>query len=114
LKGVRGQTQQHLNQIRTIHLQLNVFREGLDEELMLSDAGMEFQKLPKIGEDLVDAHLRGCRGIFAEKTEIPPRNVDAVSELPGDSCQSILDDFQVLACQGGCATDSLADDLDKT
>src|SRR5207244_1838428 len=92
LQAVDRQIQQNLNEIGAIDFQLGLFGGRVDDQLIVFDARMELEKLPKIGQDLVqiDAGLGG--GLVPQKTEIAPRNLDAPADLPGDPAEPVLND----------------------
>ena len=114
LKRVQGQVQENLDEVRAVRRHRHVFGERMDEKLVVPRARVNAEQFPEVAENLVDPDARIIIRILAQETEIPPGNLDAIGDLPGDALETIFDRLQILVLYSRRIADPLIDDLEQT
>src|SRR5437773_11081758 len=74
---------------------------------------MDLQQFAQVGEDLIDANGGPVGRAFAQETQVPLGDFDAIIDLPGDAREAVLDQREVAALERGGAGDMLVDDFDE-
>ncbi len=113
LECVDRQVEQCLNDVGAIHPHADFFRQRVNCKLMVVTAGMDLDQMIEICQQLIDAYPRGFIGLPSQETEITPRNLDAISDLPGDGLQPVFDEIQIIGAQPGRVTDALVHKLNE-
>src|SRR5689334_23525751 len=97
LQRVERQVQENLDQIRSVGGHGDVIRERMDQQLIVSSAGMNPEQFTEIAKDVVDPYPHVLVWILPEKTQVAARDLNAVGDLAGNAFETILDQFKVLA-----------------
>src|SRR5262249_23655224 len=101
LKGIDAEIMQHLEHVGAVHANGHVLRQRMNTELVEFAAGMYPQHVVEVPKQFIDADRLGFPGLLAHQAEVTPRDLDAISHLPGHRLQPVLEEFEVLEFQLG-------------